>query len=209
MACCGHFLPHRCTTSTDLPTDLHQHGCQLERLRPFSVPSARRLTTGMRVGARLSEPSENLWHCSLHSMIWLNRKARPWVQPKRCCRLMRSIWKACQQPRTPDQNQHQAVPDYPHHPTGKGWQERRPAPMCYIRLGVATAYASQSRRADNQLARPERRRRKLKYWRKPASSLVLSLSAWTAPSICTVNRHAGSHFPVPAIRVKVPAHLCP
>ena len=36
------------------------------------------------------------------------------------------------------------------------------------------------------------------YWRKPASSLVLSLSAWTAPSICTVNRHAGSHFPVPA-----------
>ena len=36
------------------------------------------------------------------------------------------------------------------------------------------------------------------YWRKPASPLVLSLSAWTAPSICTVNRHAGSHFPVPA-----------
>ena len=57
--------------------------------------------------------------------------------------------------------QHQAVPDYPHHPTGKGWQERRPAPMCYIRLGVATAYASQSRLADNQLAKPEMRRRKL------------------------------------------------
>lgn len=105
--------------------------------------------------------------------------------------------------------QHQAVPDYPHHPTGKGWQERRPAPMCYIRLGVATAYASQSRRADEPLARRQRRRRKFNYWRKPASPLVLSLSAWTAPSICTVNRHAGSHFPVPAIRVRFPLIYAP
>lgn len=31
--------------------------------------------------------SENLWHCSLHSMIWLNCKARSWKRSKRCRRL--------------------------------------------------------------------------------------------------------------------------
>lgn len=66
------------------------------------------------------------------------------------------------------------------------WIERShctgPCRMRYIRLGVATAYASQSRRADEPLARRQRRLRKLNYWRKPSSSLVLSLSALTAPS---------------------------
>lgn len=50
----------------------------------------------MRIDPRLSEVSAQSFLCLVtfaagrvvsHSMIWLNRKARPWVQPKRCCHL--------------------------------------------------------------------------------------------------------------------------